>query len=448
MGYSGRPWEKRKWRNGIIRPSKAGLILISIMGLMFTGLGIGAAVTAKNALSWPPNKDNFVLLFICIGVLLLILAAVMAARQWKFHGAMFRLETMPGVIGGMLKGVLVFPDVPGCDGLLDIRLVNEEQVTSGSGKHKHTTTYVLYEHSETVNIADYSRSNYTPAGLGPIEIPLEFAIPYDTKDETDSYSRHKYRWKLTAKADVQGLNIDFEFDVPVFRTEQSRKEITIEEMETTAVQEDLFAIKQGSHPLKEIAVIFQDGHEHYLSKSKGYILFVFGAVLFAIGSGFIGYGIVNARNSEDAGIGMVFAIASASIPGFFGFCILFVGGLISLAGLLNMGRSDVFVAEGAVHYCRRLACFNFRKRIDRDLITDITVEKCGSVNGRNLHAVHVSHTDLNQVSAIERVFLSKIPNSKKSNIKLEVARDINDKAEALWLANRLKERLNMDTDCD
>lgn len=417
------------------------------MGLMFTGIGSFTVLSAKNALKWPPNKDNFALLFPAIGVLLLVGAVVMAVRQWKYRGTLFRMETMPGVIGGKLRGVLVIPDMLGNNEQITIRLTNEERKTSGSGKNSHTYVRVLFEQEKTVTIADYSRNGYTLAGPGQVEVPVEFVLPFDTKDETDNYGKCQYTWRLKAKADVPGLDMSFEFMVPVFRTQQSRNELTTDTMETAAAQEKLQALKQNHCQSKEIAVVFQNGGEHYVSKTKGYIPFVIGAVIVAIGFGLVGCGIVKVMNVFHGGgesvIDMVLASVFALVPAFLGFVFLFIGGIIFLLGLFTMGRREVYVADGAVHYCRRLAMFNFNKRIDREFIVDITVKRNGSVNGKILHAVRVEHTDLGQVSGIERYVRSKAPRGKISNIPLETAINIYDKAEALWLADRLKEQLGI-----
>lgn len=58
----------------------------------------------------------------------------------------------------------------------------------------------------------------------------------------------------------------------------------------------------------------------------------------------------------------------------------------------------------------------------------------------DLYFPRVEHTDLSQVSAIERFIWSKRPIGKELRIPLEVVRGIGDKAEALWLADRLKEQ--------
>lgn len=441
MGNHRQPWEKRKWQNGVIRPDRSVVFVLGLVGLLFAG--VGAALVAKHnfAFSWPPNKNMLVLLFPVIGLYILFVALTAALRQWKFRGTLFRMETMPGVIGGKLRGVLVVPRVQGNDWQMTISLINQEKKTSGSGKNRHTSVHVLFKQQKIVNTADYFRSTPTITGSGYIEIPVEFVIPYDTKDQTDNYDRHSYCWLLEVKADIPGLDMNFTFDMPVFRTEQSRMELTRDSMETEAAQEALSDIKQDVRRLREISIILKEGHEHYCSRSKGWILFMIGVFLLAIGAGLIGHGLAATSDNPNGTMKIVYSAFSA--PVLVGFGILCVGGFIFLVGLFTMGRREVYVSCGAIHYCRRLALLDFRKQIERELITDITVEKSGSVNGKNFYDVRVGHGNLDQVSIWERFFGSKAPSEKRSNIPLAVAAGITDKAEAMWLADRLKEQLRI-----
>ncbi len=451
MARSGCPWEKRKWRNGIIRPSRVGFIVIGIMGLVFVGIGTAAVMSAENALKLPLNKENIALLFPVIGVCMLIASVVMACRLWKYRGTMFRMETMPGIIGGKLRGVLVVPDVLGGDGQIDISLVNEERKRTGSGKNSHTFVHILFQHDMSVNAGDYSRSGVAIAGLGQIEIPVEFVLPYDTKDQTDNCRKNRtsysYRWLLKAKADVPGLDMNFEFDVPVFRTEQSSDAVTTDTMETEAAQEKLHVLKADRSRLEEIEIVNQSGYEHYFSKGRGPGFLIFGMIVLAIGFGLLGHGISNAINNSDgssgSGIGKIIAVDSVVRPAIIGLGVLFVGGICFLGGLFIMGRRDVYVAGGVVNYHKKLAMLNFNKQIGRDFIIDVTVKKCGRTGNKKFYAVRVDHTDLSQVSAIERFVWSKLPSNRELRVPLEVVRGIGDKAEALWLADRLKEQLGI-----
>ena len=58
-----RPWEKKKWHGGEIRPSGAAAWILLAMGAVFLAVGITIALKAENAIKLPLNKENVVLLF-------------------------------------------------------------------------------------------------------------------------------------------------------------------------------------------------------------------------------------------------------------------------------------------------------------------------------------------------------------------------------------------------
>lgn len=451
MLSSKKPWDKRKWRDGIIKPGKLGFIIVGIMGLLFTGIGGFMALNAENALRLPPNKENVVLLFPLVGICLLIASVVMLARHLKYRGTMLRMETMPGVIGGKFKGVLVIPDVFGGCGRVDISLENQELKTTGSGTHKHKHTHVskLFQVEVSVDIAELGSQGFSITGPKLIEIPIDLVLPYDTKDETENHGRVTYKWLLKAKADVPGLDMSFEFNVPVFRTADSSSDITIDQMETEDAQEKLAEIKDDVRKIRNVDIFRRGGYEHYVSRGKASVLLIVGVIILAIGSGLVWHGISrgidNLGGADERLIVKVSDFAFAAVPAFIGSVFLLVGAIIFGLSLFILGRCDVYVAGDMVNFNNRLGPFEFNKQIGRDFIIDIDVKKRGSSGGVSFYAVCIEHTDLRQVTAVERFLRSKAPSNIELKIPLEVAKSIPDKAEALWLADRIKEQLGLPT---
>ena len=65
------PWQHRKWRNGIVRPSVWGqTLLLWFFALVFTGVGIPMYLKEPALFHWPPKPDCWVLLFPATGLLM------------------------------------------------------------------------------------------------------------------------------------------------------------------------------------------------------------------------------------------------------------------------------------------------------------------------------------------------------------------------------------------
>ena len=202
------PWEQKKWHGGQIRPNRGGVVVLLIMGVIFLTVGMLAVVNSENALKFPPNKENFALLFPFIGLCLLGFGVFILVRNRKWRGSKFVMETMPGVIGGKLTGTLVLCGDLGGDADIDITLVNEEQETSRTGKKSHTSTSYIFKHRMRVNSGQVLKkeSGYALPGPQQFEIPLNVEIPFETKDQTDNHksrrTSYRYQWKLLVKADM------------------------------------------------------------------------------------------------------------------------------------------------------------------------------------------------------------------------------------------------------
>ncbi len=161
------------------------------------------------------HKGNYVallgLVFPAIGLALAGWAVFAILRWRKFGQSVFRMAYVPGVIGGQLAGVIqtsakVRPE----DGFhLSLRCVR--RITTGSGKQRSTSESIVLEEERTVmhelleDQADQSA------------IPVEFQIPADCRPSDERNSDDQTLWRLTAAANVPGIDYSVTFVVPVFK---------------------------------------------------------------------------------------------------------------------------------------------------------------------------------------------------------------------------------------
>jgi len=155
------------------------------------------------------------LVFPAIG-LILVYWAVFCFLRWRKYGqSVFQMASVPGVIGGQLAGVIrtsakVRPE----DGFhLLLRCVR--RMTTGSGKQRSTSERIVWEDERVVMhelLDDQSEQS---------AIPVVFQIPYDCRPSDEQTPNDQTLWRLTASAEVPGIDYAATFLVPVFKTAQS-----------------------------------------------------------------------------------------------------------------------------------------------------------------------------------------------------------------------------------
>ena len=155
------------------------------------------------------------LVFPAVGLGLFGWSIYCVLRWRKFGQSVFQMASLPGVIGGQFAGVIrtsakVRPE----DGFhLHLRCVR--RITTGSGKSRSTSERVLWEDQR---VAMHELLDDQAAESA---IPVEFQIPYDCQPSDDRNPDDQTLWRLTAAAEVPGIDYAATFEVPVFKTAQS-----------------------------------------------------------------------------------------------------------------------------------------------------------------------------------------------------------------------------------
>ena len=212
------PWMwKADWAAGqIVSSSKATMLVVSVFAILWNAISSPLWFVLPGEIL---DKRNYVallgLLFPAVG-LFLAGWAIYCLLQWrKFGQSVFRMASVPGVIGGQLAGVIqtsakVRPE----DGFhLLLRCVH--RVATGSGKSRSTSETILWEDERIVMhelLEDQAEQS---------AIPVVFQIPYDCRPSDEQNTDDQTIWRLRAAAAVPGIDYSATFDVPVFKTPQS-----------------------------------------------------------------------------------------------------------------------------------------------------------------------------------------------------------------------------------
>lgn len=214
--YPDQPWMSNpKWHDNTIRPSRR----IALLGIWGFAIFWNAIAIPLGVLFVPEyNEQGPVVLiaaiFPLIGLFLILAAVHMTLKLHKFRKSYLWLESIPGVVGGRLRGQLAIVGPTTAFDQINVTLRCMNTVTTRRGGESSSRQNVLWEKSKSFEAAAGT------FGQTETQLPVDFQIPYsclptDDKDDTT------VKWQLVAKAEVPGTDLDLTFDVPMYRTERS-----------------------------------------------------------------------------------------------------------------------------------------------------------------------------------------------------------------------------------
>ena len=214
--HPGEPWRWREdWASGLIQSTDRATVLGAwIFALFWNGVSSFVFFVVPQELAKGNKGVIIALIFPVIGVTLLVWAVRATIRWRKFGQSVFKMISVPGVIGGGLAGGIQIPHKLHASEGVRVRLVCLQRVTTGSGKNRSTTENVLWEDEKVITKDPVSDPRHTV-------VPVFFQIPPGWP-ATDSEGNQTIVWRLEAKAKVPGVDYSAQFEVPVFVTEKSR----------------------------------------------------------------------------------------------------------------------------------------------------------------------------------------------------------------------------------
>jgi hypothetical protein len=202
------------------------------------------------------------LLLPLVGIGLLIAAVRAAIRQRKFGNCLFRMDHIPGVLGGEVSGAILTrgESVAAAGATIQLSCVN--RVRSGSGKNSSTTEHILWQQEQSRILPSPD-----PRGRGSL-LPVRFRTPYDAKPTDSTDPDNTIFWKLVAQAEVSGVDLTTDFEIPVFMTSASSREATEERLRS----EDLATVTEPFTPTPESGITILPsqggGIEFHLSRGR------------------------------------------------------------------------------------------------------------------------------------------------------------------------------------
>ena len=216
-----RPWLRRPdWAAGRIEySSKRNMVGVWAIALLALLMSSPLVYHLREEIL---EKENYPalagLVFPVLGIGLLIWAVRLTIRWLRFGKSVLELSSVPGVIGGSVAGTIhTSLKREGVGGVrVSLRSIHR------SVRRKHRKRDV----SEKIVWEEHLGISKEQLSVGPMgaAVPFSFHVPFECQETTDEDSDNRILWILTVTASVPGVDYQAEFELPVFRTEESSPE--------------------------------------------------------------------------------------------------------------------------------------------------------------------------------------------------------------------------------
>jgi hypothetical protein len=214
---------RRDWAAGRVRAGDGPKAAMAWVGVVVVG-----AFSVPLLYKLPEMLAKKGQLFVAVGLMfpvatlgLLAWAVLATLRWWRFRGIVLALDTQPGVVGGHLRGTVHVPTGLELERGFRVRLscVRRRWRRSTGGKR---------ELDEDVVWQDQRDVDPTSAFTGPTgaALPIAFRVPFEAPPSSPEPGPDVHVWRLEVSAATRGPDLASVFEVPVFRTKASSREVT------------------------------------------------------------------------------------------------------------------------------------------------------------------------------------------------------------------------------
>ncbi len=399
------PWLWREdWASRLIQDSnRSSLSYIWFFSVFWNLISVPMSLTVlpREVLQTRNYSALFGLLFPLVGAGLLIWAIRATLRWKKFGTSVLELETLPGVIGGHLQGVLQTRTALLPKEGLSLKLTCIHRTVSGSGKNRSVHEKILWRERQVIP------KNRIEARVQGSSIPFTFEIPYDSKETDRKNMDNAILWYVDAAASVPGVDYGAQFEVPLFRTSESDPDFAPAREGEVPEQMAEDYTQGGSHGGITVRPGQQGGTEFYFAPARNVgaalVLTVFTLIWSAA----------------------IWFMMTQGAPIFFSI----VFGLVDLVLLyavlrLWFGVSKVLIESGQLRVTSGLLWLGVSKAIPCSQVEDIQISIGMQSGGR---------------SGTPYYNIELITNDQK---KVSLGRSIKDKRHAEWLAKTMREAVN------
>lgn len=227
------------------------------------------------------RNNNYIaligLLFPLVGAGL-ITWAVRRTMEWRRFGpAPILLDPFPGSIGGHVGGTVEVKLPYSSSARFSLTLTSLYSHISGSGKDRSRTSSAKWQDTQIA---------HSTSGARGTRLSFRFDVP-DNLHESDAEQNENeyYLWQLNLKAELPGADIDRDYEIPVYATQQQSQQLSnfsIERARSSQKQIDLEIIKEMvrlDFGVSGRSILYPVGRNLW----SGFMGVLFGAIFTAVG---------------------------------------------------------------------------------------------------------------------------------------------------------------------
>jgi hypothetical protein len=189
------------------------------------------------------EKENYKalagLLFPLIGAGLIVWAVRRTLEWRRFGPAPLTLDPFPGSIGGHVGGTIDVKLPYDANAHFSLTLTSLYSYISGSGKNRSRTSRAEWQDTQAA---------HATVGAQGTRLSFRFDVP-DKLQESDAEKKEDdyYLWNLNLTAELQGVDIDRDYEIPVYATHQQSQQlsgVSIAQARADQKQIDVAAVKE------------------------------------------------------------------------------------------------------------------------------------------------------------------------------------------------------------
>lgn len=381
------PWlGNPRWQSNRIRSNaKRGMYFMWLFAIVWSAVTSPLLFVLGDELKQENYAALLGLLFPLVGIFLLKRAWDLT-REWRRFGVIeLEMDPFPGAIGGHVGGRLLIEGTYQGDSQYNIELACVHSYVSASGKNRSRRESILWSE----NGAAHATMAASRAGMGT-RLTFRFDVPDNLPESDVRQSGDYYLWRIRLTADIPGANLDRDYSIPVFRTEDLTSSVQHDvsgqaaKMRAKAAQVSQMALSSGQLDQTALArsVRFseQGGVSRFyypMLRNKALTLIAF---IFAAGFGFASYSMITGFGGGAMGvIVMIF-----SIP------FTIVALLAAIAAIyLPLNNLRVVIGKGTLQVTRRLFIVPIRRHKSATYeVTRLEVKRSGSTGQGRKRVTH------------------------------------------------------------
>lgn len=207
---SSKPWlAQQEWSNPeVVCNGKSGLWGIWGFALIWNLISLPATTAIPDEWAEGNKLILIALIFPLVGMYLLYWA-INSTLSWRRFGQLrLQLDPYPGSLGGQVGGTIDVPVIYDSQQRFPVSLQCVRRYVTGSGKNRSSHEAILWQ---STGLA------HSQAAHGGTRLAMCFDVPTDLP-VTEIYSDDYRFWRLELNADLPGVDLHRQFEIPVFAT--------------------------------------------------------------------------------------------------------------------------------------------------------------------------------------------------------------------------------------